>query len=231
VITAIKPAAPEARSLHTARAAQTAALALAGGLATVVAAHLVRDCGMALDGACIEASIARIGIAGPLALVLFLAAAIVFSPIPSGPIAVAAGMLYGPVLGSVLVITGAMLGAVTAFCLGRAFRRGIGRPGAFRGLDWLARPRSQNRLMALVFASRLVPFISFDAVSYAAGISCLTPLRFALATLVGVMPVSILLTWSGGDMLARHGVLAATVLCGITLMPLAAIAVSGIRRR
>jgi hypothetical protein len=39
-------------------------------------------------------------------------------------------------------------------------------------LERLRRSRSQLWLMAIVFASRLVPFISFDAVSYLLTRSC-----------------------------------------------------------
>jgi uncharacterized membrane protein YdjX (TVP38/TMEM64 family) len=35
----------------------------------------------------------------------------------------------------------------------------------------LSRERSQIWLMAVVFVSRLLPFISFDAISYAAGLT------------------------------------------------------------
>ncbi len=49
---------------------------------------------------------------------------------------------------------------------------------------------SQNALMAAVFASRLLPFLSFDLVSYAAGLTPLTSWRSALATLAGIILAS-----------------------------------------
>ncbi len=54
--------------------------------------------------------------------------------------------------------------------------------------------------MWAVFASRLMPFVSFDLVSYAAGLSNLTFWRFALATLAGIIPASFLLAHFGGEM-------------------------------
>jgi uncharacterized membrane protein YdjX (TVP38/TMEM64 family) len=45
--------------------------------------------------------------------------------------------------------------------------------------------------------SRLLPFVSFDAVSYAAGLSRLRFWRFALATLAGIVPASFLLAHFG----------------------------------
>lgn len=54
--------------------------------------------------------------------------------------------------------------------------------------------------MLVVFASRLIPFISFDAVSYAAGITCLSFGRFAFATLLGVIPICFALAAMGAGM-------------------------------
>jgi uncharacterized membrane protein YdjX (TVP38/TMEM64 family) len=51
-----------------------------------------------------------------------------------------------------------------------------------------------------VFASRLLPFISFDVISYAAGLTVLSYWRFALATLAGIAPASFLLAHFGGEM-------------------------------
>jgi uncharacterized membrane protein YdjX (TVP38/TMEM64 family) len=154
--------------------------------------------------------------------VLSLAGAIIFSPIPSAPIALAAGALYGGIWGTAYVVAGAEIGALAAFLIARRFGYEPVRrvPWIAR---WIDRTRSQAMLAGLVFASRLLPFLSFDLVSYAAG---LTPLRlrwFALATLAGVVPVSALLVWSGERMAAQGGAWIGTAVLlagGITLLPL-----------
>ena len=140
-----------------------------------------------------------LGAFGPIAIILLLASAIVFSPIPSAPVAIAAGAAYGVVGGTALTIAGACLGAVTAFLIARflaydAVRRWepVRRP-----LEWLERGHSQNWLMAAVFLTRLAPFLSFDAISYAAGLTPLSFWRFLLATLAGVAPISLLLAYGG----------------------------------
>jgi uncharacterized membrane protein YdjX (TVP38/TMEM64 family) len=58
---------------------------------------------------------------------------------------------------------------------------------------------SQTALTATVFASRLMPFVSFEMISYAAGLSRLHAWRFALATLAGIVPASFLLAHFGGE--------------------------------
>ncbi len=163
---------------------------------------------------------------GPLLIVLLMATAIVISPLPSAPIAVAAGACFGSGLGTVYTVMGAELGAVAAFTIARLLGYETLRrwPAAGAVLERLGRKRSQNRLMAVVFASRLLPFLSFDLVSYAAGLTPLTFFRFALATLAGVIPISFALASLGDNMVAADAeqIRTYTVIGGcITLAPVA----------
>lgn len=141
-----------------------------------------------------------LGMAGPVVLIGFMVLAIVASPIPSGPIAVAAGALYGTLWGGAFVVVGAILGACAAFGAARYLGFDAVRRSNNPVLKYLATPRSQASLMLIVFASRLIPFISFDAVSYAAGITCLSFVRFALATFLGVVPICFALAAMGAGM-------------------------------
>ncbi len=160
------------------------------------------------------------GWAGPVLLALLMAVAIVVSPIPSGPIGVAAGALYGTVWGGVVTVAGAFLGACLAFLAARYLGFDAVRRSENRLLQSLAAPRPQWSLMAIVFASRLIPFISFDAVSYAAGLTSLTMPRFALATLLGVIPVSFVLSAIGAGMHdAEMSKPLLALIAGITLIP------------
>lgn len=161
-----------------------------------------------------------VGPAGPFLLIVVMTLAIVVSPIPSGPIGVAAGAIYGTLWGGVLTITGAFLGACIAFLAARYLGFDAIRQSDNRMLKAIAAPRSQWSLMAIVFASRLIPFISFDAVSYAAGLTSLTLPRFAVATLLGVIPVSFVLTAIGAGLQdAEMSKPLLGVIAGITLVP------------
>jgi len=151
------------------------------------------------NGPALQQWIQQLGIIGPLAIIGLMTLAIVMSPVPSAPIAMAAGAAYGHIAGTVYVLLGAELGAIIAFGIARFSGRAAVQ-------KWLG-PRilqrlhgSQNMLMGIVFVSRLLPFISFDMVSYAAGVTPLSYWRFAIATLAGVIPVSFLLTHFGAEM-------------------------------
>ena len=153
------------------------------------------------DSASLRQWFDELGVWGPVAVIGSMVVAILVSPIPSAPIALSAGAIYGHLWGTLYVLTGSEIGAIAAF--------GIAR---FLGYDLLHRwfgdqlnrglAGSQNFLMGTVFASRLLPFISFDIVSYAAGLTSLSFWRFAVATLAGVIPASFLLAHFGSELVA-----------------------------
>ncbi|MBD3677293.1 MAG: VTT domain-containing protein [Rhodobacteraceae bacterium] len=125
-----------------------------------------------------------------------MALAVVASPIPSAPIALASGAAYGHYAGTLYVALGSEIGALVAFLIAR----GLGRRPVERLLGDKADfglLGSQNALALTVFASRLLPFVSFDAMSYAAGLSRLHFWRFALATIAGILPASFVLAHFG----------------------------------
>ena len=133
----------------------------------------------------------------------FMAMAIVFNPIPSAPIALVSGAIYGHTWGTVYIIIGALIGAIIAFFIARLAGKEI--VSCFTGKisvpSWIG---SQNSMTITVLLSRLVPFISFDLISYAAGLTSIKLWRFALATLVGLMPASFLLAHFGSEMTADN---------------------------
>ncbi len=166
---------------------------------------------------------------GPLLIVALMALAIVINPIPSAPIALAAGAVYGHAWGTLYVVTGAEIGALIAFTLARLLGQDLLQRwlGERVRLGWIG---SQNALTALVFVSRLLPFVSFDLVSYGAGLTALRTWRFALATLLGLIPMSFLLAHFGSELAASElGAASITVLLLglLVLLPLAFRLLSG----
>jgi uncharacterized membrane protein YdjX (TVP38/TMEM64 family) len=188
---------------------------------------LARESGalaLILDGAALRDWMAGLGLWGPFAVIGMMMLAILVSPIPSAPIAVAAGAAYGHLWGMTYVLLGAEAGALAAFGVARL----VGHDVLYRwfgerlSVGWLG---SQNALMSLVFVSRLLPFLSFDLVSYAAGLTVLTFWRFALATLAGIVPASFLLAHFGNEMASGESeqiMISVAALGAITLVPLLA---------
>jgi uncharacterized membrane protein YdjX (TVP38/TMEM64 family) len=155
--------------------------------------------GLITDLDSMVAEIRRLGVVGPFLVIALMALAVVFNPLPSAPVALASGAVYGHSWGTIYIIIGATLGAVIAFLIAR-----ISGYQAVRKLlpaNWfLNRGSTQSALMFSIFISRLIPFLSFDLISYAAGLTPISLWRYFLATLFGLMPASFLLAHFGGEM-------------------------------
>lgn len=140
-----------------------------------------------------------LGMFGPVMIVVMMSVAIMVSPLPSAPIAIAAGAAYGHTWGTLYVLLGSLCGAVGAFMVARYFGYEAVRQYANRHL-----PKrfynSQNTLMGLVLVTRLMPFLSFDVISYAAGLTPLVLWRFVLATIIGIAPASFFLAHVGSEL-------------------------------
>ncbi len=174
----------------------------------------------------VEQFVSDAGVIGPALIILLMVVAVVASPIPSAPIALAAGAAYGHYAGAAYVAFGSELGAMIAFLIAR----NLGRDAVVKVLGSKADYGllgSQNALTVIVFSSRLLPFISFDAMSYAAGLSRLHLWRFLLATFAGIIPASFVLAHFGSEAMSGDFGAAEWLTLGLgflTAMPLLIIA-------
>jgi len=183
-----------------------------------------------LSGERISAWVNASGPWGPTVIIALMMVAIVATPIPSAPIALAAGAAYGHTIGTIYIVIGAELGAMLAFLLARFLGRDVLTRWLGENVDkgWLG---SQSALTFTVFASRLMPFISFDIVSYAAGLSCLYFWRFAVATLAGIIPASFVLAHFGNEAVSGQPDRAAWAAVGLGALTLTPLIVMAIRER
>lgn len=132
---------------------------------------------------------ADIAAAGPVAPVLFVAlyAVATLAPVPKNVFGVAAGLLFGVVLGTAVVLLAAMLGALAAFVLGRTMARAaVERITGARvaRVDALLRRRG----LLAVIGVRLIPVLPFTAINYAAGLTAVGTRDYVIGTAVGIVP-------------------------------------------
>jgi len=146
-----------------------------------------------------EALKARLDSAGALAPILYMlvmAAAIVVSPIPSLPLDIMAGAYFGPWLATLYTSIGALIGANISFLIARFLGRAlVERFIKFDKAFWEA--CSESILVKIVFISRLIPFISFDVISYGAGLTRMSLWKFSVATFFGMLPMTFLFAYYG----------------------------------
>jgi uncharacterized membrane protein YdjX (TVP38/TMEM64 family) len=136
---------------------------------------------------------------------LIMIAAVVISPIPSLPLDIAAGAFFGPVMGTVYSVAGGLGGAVISFMIARFLGRGIIEKVAGGHINF-CRNCSNRVLTKIVFVSRLIPVVSFDVVSYGAGLTNMSVGRFAVATLFGMIPLTFLYNYSGTLVVFGRGI-------------------------
>lgn len=114
-----------------------------------------------------------------------------FLPFPAEVVAIANGMFYGPVWGTVITWTGAMLGALVAFGLTRL----LGRPFVTLMIsehDWHRLDDWANQHGArLIFIARLIPIIAFNLINYAAGLTRVSWWTFVWSTGLGILPLTV----------------------------------------
>lgn len=149
------------------------------------------------------------GALGPLALVALLVLQCVVAPLPSEPLMMAAGFVYGAPIGFAIAWLGVVGGAVLCFALARAFGHAFAARFVSRDrlamLDTFAAGEARAATFFAVLGLRLFAFTVFDVVSYACGLIQF-PLRwFLLATALGCVPKVFVFTYFGANVAERPG--------------------------
>ena len=122
----------------------------------------------------------------------------VAAPLPAFLITFSNAALFGWVWGAVLSWSSAMAGAALCFFIAK-----------FLGRDVVERLTSKYAIDSIdeffdkygkytILVCRLLPFISFDIVSYAAGLTSMKFLPFFIATGIGQLPATIVYSYVGG---------------------------------
>ncbi len=168
---------------------------------------------------------------GPLLLIAMYAVGCVFA-IPASLFILAAGAIWGWLLGGTYAMVGGILGAMASFFVGRFLGDREGR--ARTSLEARLRDASFGSLLVL----RLLPVFPFAVLNYAAGVVRVNTLAFFASTLLGLVPSNFVFAWSadeifngtlsGGAVFARLFTVAAVCLAAVAIPALAARA---LRRR
>lgn len=122
----------------------------------------------------------------------------VVAPLPAFLITFANANLFGWWQGAILSWASAMLGAAVCFYISRILGRGIVEKLTSRtGLESVDKFFKKHGRNSIIIA-RLLPFLSFDLVSYAAGLTSMTFIPFFIATGIGQLPATIIYSYVGG---------------------------------
>lgn len=120
------------------------------------------------------------------------------APLPAFLITFANANLFGWWQGAILSWTSAMAGAAACFYIARILGRDVAEKltskSGLAQIDTFFERYGKNTILIC----RLLPFISFDIVSYAAGLTSMSFMSFFIATGIGQLPATIVYSYVGG---------------------------------
>jgi uncharacterized membrane protein YdjX (TVP38/TMEM64 family) len=146
----------------------------------------------------LKAFISSFGVYAPLIYIVVLAISVVVSQIPNIPLAICAGMMFGTNLGGLYSVIGGMVGALACFYIARSvgvtfIKKLFGR------VPVLSDRIDETNVGLIIFVARLFPFFSFDIISYCAGLTNIRMRTFFIATITGMVPMTLLFTHLGDN--------------------------------
>jgi uncharacterized membrane protein YdjX (TVP38/TMEM64 family) len=183
-------------------------------LAALAGGWLIAMRGFSVTPAAVRAMLTDLGIWGPLALVLGLAALLVVPAVPASLFQMGAGLAFGPYLGLLAVTLADILGASLGFWIARNWGEALlGRwlaPATLLSLQRLAARMTWRSVMLL----RLLPGPAYPLVSFAAGVAPLGFGAYLAGSLLGVLPALVLLVVVG-DLVLNSPLLAFAVVVAL----------------
>jgi len=134
---------------------------------------------------------------GPFFIILAMVAQMFLVVVNVVALMLVAILAYGPFWGSLIAIVAVLAAAGVGFLIGRVV-----------GEAWISKligPKNNQRVAVFiqnyglwaVIIARVSPFLSNDAVSFAAGLAGMGFGRFMAATFAGILPLTVLLAWLG----------------------------------
>ncbi len=130
--------------------------------------------------------------AGPVAvgiLLILQLLQIIIAFIPGEVVQIVAGVLYGPYVGSAIILVGAFLSTVVIYYVVRK----LGRPFVMKMVpketeDKLAFITQTNRIDIIVFVLFLIPALPKDFITYLVALTSIKPSRFFILSTAGRAP-------------------------------------------
>lgn len=148
----------------------------------------------------IEAFIASYG---PYAMVISFFLMIfqsLMAPLPAFIITLTNAALFGWIQGAILSWSSAMVGALLCFYLARVFGRDLVVKFTSEKLLSETDHYFEKYGSRTILITRLLPFVSFDLVSYAAGLTNIKLGKFLIATGIGQLPATLVYSYIGGQL-------------------------------
>ncbi|WP_188207005.1 TVP38/TMEM64 family protein [Alkalibacillus aidingensis] len=154
-----------------------------------------------------------------LYIVLFFLRPLVF--FPASVFSIVGGLAFGAVMGSLLAFIGAASGAILAYGIGRRYgdrNIRLNKKGKLES----ARVKFEEKGFYNILILRLLPIVNFDLISYGAGLAKVKCRDFIKATVIGIVPGTLIYTFLGASIVEGDDVtmiIAGTVYILLIVIP------------
>jgi uncharacterized membrane protein YdjX (TVP38/TMEM64 family) len=174
-----------------------------------------------------QAMITEAGALGYLIYVLVYIVSAVFS-LPASVITISGGIVFGPIMGGILALIGATIGASAAFLVSRYIARDFivqkfGNNAIFKKIEDGVAKNGKDFLIL----TRLVPIFPYNIQNYAYGVTNINLPTFAIVSLITMAPGAFIYAYMAGE-IAQNGVtpmlfvqllIAGIILFGVSQIP------------
>src|SRR5271167_4284606 len=147
------------------------------------------------DPALVKAQVVEWGIWGPVVYMLLYAVGPSFL-VPGAVMTIAGGLAFGTLWGSIYSVLGADAGALIAFAAGRFLGRSFVQSVVGIRFEKLLAHIGRHGFQ-IIFYLRLVPLIPYNALNLLAGASPITFRDYFWASMIGMIPGTILFAFLG----------------------------------
>jgi uncharacterized membrane protein YdjX (TVP38/TMEM64 family) len=146
----------------------------------------------------IKAEVLRLGIWGPIGFMLLYAVGPSLL-VPGAIMTMAAGLAFGTMWGAVYAIVGADVGALVAFAIGRTLGKGFVQRLIGDRFQHVLDRVARNGFHIILYL-RFFPIIPYNALNLLAGASPITFRDYFWASMIGMIPGTILFAFLGNEM-------------------------------
>jgi uncharacterized membrane protein YdjX (TVP38/TMEM64 family) len=145
--------------------------------------------------------VSKVGVSTPLVFILSYIALIV-SLVPSAPLNVAAGILFGPLLGTMLSWISVMVGGSICFFLAKRFGEGFVSRIVKERSKTLDKYNSiiENDGFELILLFRIIPFFPIAGFNYMFGLTKMKYKTYFWGSAIGTIPGIFILTFFGNTL-------------------------------
>ncbi|MEY7999496.1 TVP38/TMEM64 family protein [Clostridium sp. Mt-5] len=150
-----------------------------------------------IDVVSVKNYILSFGVLAPIISFFLMILQSIIAPLPAFIITFANAGLFGWIKGAILSWSSAMAGAALCFYIARFLGRDIVEKLTSKTSIKKADEFFKNYGKYAILIARLLPFISFDIVSYAAGLTSMGFWPFFIATGLGQLPAAIVYSYIG----------------------------------